>query len=63
LLRRVIERAPDHLAPGGVLALEVGHDQANRVSELLEARGFQAIERARDYGRIERVVSGCYGPP
>lgn len=63
LLRRVIERAPDFLTPGGVLALEVGHDQASRVSELLEARGFQAIERSRDYGRIERVVSGSYGPP
>ena len=63
LLRRVIQHAPDYLAPAGILALEVGHDQASRVSELLEARGFQAIESARDYGRIERVVSGCYGPP
>ena len=63
LLRRIIERGPEFLAPGGVLALEVGHDQASQVSALLEARGFRAIERARDYGRIERVVSGCYGPP
>lgn len=62
LVRRVIEEAPEHLAAGGVLALEVGHDQAERTAALLEARGFNAIERQRDYGRIERVVSGRYGP-
>jgi release factor glutamine methyltransferase len=63
LLRRVIEAAPNYLEPGGVLAVEVGHDQASRVSELFSARGFRAIEQKRDYGRIERVVSGSYGPP
>jgi len=63
LLRRLVEQAPDSLVPGGVLALEVGHDQANRVSELLEARGFRDLERRRDYGGIERVVSGSFGPP
>lgn len=63
LVRRVIEQAPERLAAGGVLAMEIGHDQADRVAALFEARGFRAIERQRDYGRIERVVSGAYGPP
>ena len=57
---RIVEGAPAHLANGGVLAMEVGAGQAEHVAELLRARGFVAIERARDYARIERVVSGVW---
>ncbi len=63
LVRRIVEQAPQRLTRGGVLALEIGHDQAPRVAELLQAQGFQAVERKRDYAGIERVVSGVYGPP
>ena len=55
---RIVEGAPARLAKGGVLAMEVGAGQAERVAEMLGARGFVEIERARDYARIERVVSG-----
>ncbi len=58
LVRAVVERAPRHLEPGGVLAIEVGHDQAVRAEALFHAAGFSAIERRRDYGGHERVVSG-----
>lgn len=57
---RIIEGAPAHLAPGGVLAMEVGAGQANHVAEAMAARGFVEIERARDYARVERVVSGVW---
>jgi release factor glutamine methyltransferase len=57
---RIVEGAPARLAKGGVLAVEVGAGQAERVAELLAARGFAEVERARDYGRIERVVSGVW---
>jgi len=40
------------------LAVEVGYDQADRVAQLFERAGFVAIERRRDYGGHERVVSG-----
>jgi len=63
LVRRIIATSPDFLAPGGVLALEIGYDQAGQVAELFEQRGFHHVERDRDYGGIERVVSGVYGPP
>jgi release factor glutamine methyltransferase len=59
IIRRIVKESQPHLVPRGVLALEVGHDQAERVSELLESAGFVAIERRRDYGGHERVVSGC----
>ncbi|MBN1606131.1 MAG: peptide chain release factor N(5)-glutamine methyltransferase [Polyangiaceae bacterium] len=56
--RRIIESAPKLLEPGGVLALEIGYDQGSRVEQLMQAAGLGRIERARDYGKHERVVSG-----
>ena len=61
VMRRVVETARRCLGPVGIVALEVGFDQANRVAELLERAGFTAIERRRDYGGHERVVSGQRG--
>jgi len=58
LVRRVVDGAPAHLVPGGVLAVEVGAGEAADVRALFEARGFVDVDVARDYGRIERVVSG-----
>jgi release factor glutamine methyltransferase len=58
LLRRLVQDARAHLDPGGVLAVEVGHDQAARTRELFEQAGFREIELRRDYGGRERVVSG-----
>ena len=59
MLRRVIAEAPPRLvSPGGVLAVEVGSGQAAAVVDLFEGARFSEIEVERDYGRIERVVSG-----
>ena len=63
LLRRVIEGAPAHLVPGGVVALEVGAGEAALVAELFRVAGaFSAIEVRRDGARIERVVSAVLSP-
>ncbi len=61
LLTLIVEAAPDWLTPGGLLALELGFDQAGRVDALLSARGFADIRRSRDYGGHERVVYGRWG--
>jgi release factor glutamine methyltransferase len=58
ILRRLVKAAPGWLAPGGVLALEVGAEQAERVAKGLGAYGFAEVQRERDYAGIERVVSG-----
>jgi release factor glutamine methyltransferase len=58
VVRRVVEAARRHLNPQGLVALEVGHDQALRAAALLEGAGFKDVERSKDYGGIERVVSG-----
>lgn len=58
LVRRVVDAAPRHLASGGVLAVEIGHDQADATERLFEAAGFEQTERDTDYGGRQRVVSG-----
>ncbi|HEX2736414.1 MAG TPA: peptide chain release factor N(5)-glutamine methyltransferase [Polyangiaceae bacterium] len=58
IVRRLISKAGAHLQAGGVLALEIGYDQAPRVESLLQRAGFTDVERTRDYGGHERVVSG-----
>jgi release factor glutamine methyltransferase len=55
---KIVARAPQHLRPAGVLAVEVGAGQAPSAAELLRAAGFVSVESRRDYGGIERVVSG-----
>jgi release factor glutamine methyltransferase len=58
LLRRVVAGAGAWLVPGGVLAVEVGAGEAPAVVGLFEGAGFVEVQARRDYGRIERVVSG-----
>ncbi len=61
LVARCVAEAPDQLAGGGRLALEIGHDQAGRVKELLARAGFSEIEARQDYQGVERFVFGTRG--
>jgi release factor glutamine methyltransferase len=54
LIRRFIPDAFRHLAPGGWLALEIGHDQASPVAEILQTAGFTDIETKTDLSGIPR---------
>jgi release factor glutamine methyltransferase len=55
--RRLVPQAACALAPGGVLAVEVGAGEAAAVGELFAATGlFQAPEVRPDLGGIPRVV-------
>lgn len=58
IARRLVAEAPRHLVPGGALAIEIGAGQADAVRELFREAGFTDISAAKDYGGIERVVSG-----
>ncbi|MBE7049008.1 MAG: peptide chain release factor N(5)-glutamine methyltransferase [Ruminococcaceae bacterium] len=55
--RHIAKTVPDLLAPGGMLALEVGHDQAESVTMLLQKTpGFDSFGVCRDLAGIARVV-------
>ena len=58
LVRRLVADAPALLAPGGVLALEIGAGQAAATRALLQAAGFTDVQTRKDLAGIERVVSG-----
>ena len=57
-IRCIVDRAGDHLRPGGLLALEHGHDQADAVCALLRDRGFTDIEMHPDAAGVPRVALG-----
>lgn len=57
-LRQIIQHAPDHLAAGGWLLLEHGHDQSACVLALLAARGFQKLQGRLDLAGIARCSGG-----
>ena len=61
LVSRLIESAPVFLSAGGVLALEIGHDQAGRVEFLLTANNYRDIKKLRDYQGIERILIARHG--
>lgn len=53
-IRRIVADAPAHLASGGWLLLEHGHDQEAAVRALLAAAGFEAVQSRQDLAGIER---------
>ena len=58
IVRRLIEAAPAHLAPDGLLVLEVGHDQGLETARLMERQGFTGVRLMADLAGIERFVLG-----
>jgi len=61
LIRALIEQAPPHLRPGGLLALELGFGQAEALSELLAQKNYHDIESKTDYSNIPRFLFVRYG--
>jgi len=57
-LRAIIQAAPEHLIPGGWLALEHGATQGSAVARELVARGFGSVRSHRDLAGHERVTEG-----
>jgi release factor glutamine methyltransferase len=55
-IRAIIAAAPAHLAPGGWLLFEHGHDQADAVAALLHAAGWQAVSHREDLAGHRRCT-------
>jgi release factor glutamine methyltransferase len=58
VIRRIVGGALRRLRPGGVLALEMGTGQAERVRDLFAEAGFVDVRVNKDYGGHDRVASG-----
>lgn len=58
-VRRLVREARELLKPGGVLLVELGHDQAPRVRAWLESEGVQFTLHA-DLAGLERVLEVSY---
>jgi release factor glutamine methyltransferase len=61
IVRRLIERAPSHLNPGGLLSLEIGINQSEELTEFLRQKNFHDIEAKKDYSGISRFLLARYG--
>ncbi len=54
LIRRFIPEAFARLKPGGWVVLEIGHDQASQVREILQTSAFTDIQVKKDLSGIDR---------
>jgi release factor glutamine methyltransferase len=56
--RKIIAEAKPFMAPGAVLAMEIGAGQAQEIAGTFREHGYEEVAIRKDYGQIERVVSG-----
>ena len=61
LVRKLIGQASAHLEPGGRLALEIGINQAEGLTEFLRLKNYQDIESKKDYSGTTRFLLASYG--
>jgi release factor glutamine methyltransferase len=61
VIQRLISQAPERLAPGGLLALEVGLGQSDRILEALAVKKYNDIAAKNDYSGRPRFVLARYG--
>jgi release factor glutamine methyltransferase len=50
------------LKPGGMFAVEIGHDQSKAVESLFNAAGAQQVRTTKDLSTYDRVVTGVKNP-
>jgi release factor glutamine methyltransferase len=61
MVRALIEQAPAHLRPGGLLALEIGIGQADALRDFLSQKNYHDIEAKKDYASTPRFLFARYG--
>ena len=56
--RKIVEESPDYLNGGGMLFFEIGYDQAEDVSRIMEEAGYKDVTVVKDFAGLDRVVYG-----
>lgn len=54
--RRIAGQAGDYLVPGGMLLMEIGWNQAEDISGLLDKAGFRDVRVKKDLAGLDRVI-------
>jgi len=55
-IRRIIKESPNYLKKNGILIIEIGFGQSERVEEIFASSEFKRIEVVKDYQGVDRVV-------
>jgi release factor glutamine methyltransferase len=55
--RVIAEESSQLLSPGGAIVLEIGADQGDAVTALLQKNGFKDVTVKKDYAGRDRIVS------
>jgi len=61
IIKRLIESVPGKIAANGMIALELGQGQAQRVSGFLVENNYRDISIRKDYQGVERLLIARYG--
>lgn len=61
LIERLVPAAREHLAPAGLIALEIGLDQSEKVCAMLAAHNYRDIAAHPDYQGVQRFVTARHG--
>lgn len=56
--RQIVSHSTEYLEPGGWLFFEIGYDQGEKVSALMEAEKYGEINIIKDLAGLDRVVMG-----
>lgn len=56
MIRRLLTESPDFLTPGGHLLIEIGFDQNEAVTEMIEAQTWTLLDIRKDLQGIPRIV-------
>lgn len=64
IIERFLREAPARLAPGGIVALEIGHDQGDAVLSMMQRLGYRHAEVLADLNGIRRFpIAGAPAIP
>lgn len=58
--RKIINEAPDYLNPDGRIYFEIGAEQGEDLTRLMNERGFSKVKVHKDLAGLDRIVTGIY---
>ncbi|MFQ7349033.1 MAG: peptide chain release factor N(5)-glutamine methyltransferase [Anaerococcus vaginalis] len=57
--KKIIKNAKNFLNKNGKIYLEIGYDQKDSISDLLEEYGYKQIESYKDFNDFDRIIKAC----